>query len=1145
MKLSKVFCISFSLFFALIFYTVFTPQVFALTYLEDFEITTDTTWTKAEGPYVISGDVFVLGGATLTIDAGVSVKAFERTYVGVDYGGLLKINGTKDEPVIFSSVYDDYGEDILNDCNQVITPENTGSGEGRCSNDKIYDYNYYVNEWTGSGWGWGWGGFDIYGGGIDSKYLNVHSLRGEFYVYDTDFAHIDNLKFANNYADLAFKDSNAIVTNSEFTNITSAPLFVMGTGVVNLQGVKFLNNKEEITVFRGGTLNGDNIIIDGVSDGRAIDVFNGGSVTLSSTTIKNINDDDAIEVFEDGHLIMKNSTIENVNGLWNSALDIFNRPHQPLSTADLSGVSFLGGDEDGISAYGKVEIKIEKSKINNFLGAGIDISNDAKVFIDSSEISNNGVGIEGGYYYTPPTASQLEIKNSSISNNKSSGVSGWLSNNPLKAVGNYWGDASGPYNANSNATGIGNSVVEGVEFIPWLTEDPIKEKTDCCSNVVFIPGLEASRLYTNGLLSENQLWEPNRNQDVEWLYLDENGESLYEDIYTRDIIKRTNVGFGVLDSNVYKSFADNMDTLVLEKKINNWEALPYDWRMDLNKIVMEPVKLKNGETYNIIDKIIKLAESSQTKKVSIVTHSNGGLVAKILINELKKRGKENLVVQLVMVASPELGTPSAVTALLHGDDQEIAKGFLMKKSTARTLGENMMGGYNLLPQGEYFKKVASPVVEFDASVDKVNNFRSIYGDNIDSASELKDFLLAKDGRVEPANSDTDKPNVLKSNLLSLAEENHNAIDTWTPPENIKVTELAGWGSKTVRGIKYIGREDCMTGLTLCVKTTVLDREPLFTEEGDQTVVSPSATVGSSTYYLDLKMVKNNTKNNFIHKDIFEASSTLNFVKDVLLNSTSTLPEYITKVKPASEDKTLELALHSPVSIDVYDSDGKHTGLINNPNSKSDFQAFEENIPGSRYMEFGEGKYVLLDDNTAYIVKLQGLDVGTFTLESKILSSGGETLSSKQFVDIPTSPHMKAEIFISSTSTASSSDSIKIDVNGDGINDFTIIPSSNFDPILYLQILKKTVETFDASQKTKNEIYKKIDKIIKSLEKNKSKNAILKIKQFSKDFALKEKYEREQIKKAHKEEKNEKKMKLNRSESEIMLQMLNQLLNNLI
>jgi hypothetical protein len=1131
MRFSKVFLVFFSLFFVFLLNFSFSHRAFALTYLEDVDITSDTTWSKAESPYVISGRLNIFASTTLTIEPGVSVKLFERANIKGD--GSFKSLGTKEETINFSSIYDAYGGDIINDCDQVITPENTGSGVGQCTNDKIFE-DYY---------NWGWGGIEIYGGEVDFRNTNIYHTEEEFFVGDSNSVYFDGLRFDKSKEALTFYNSSAIIKNSVISDMGQYPLTIFENSKIGLENVELYNNGLEVDVFDNGQLTANNLLIDGVRNGSGLYVSYDSLATLSSTTIKNIKNYNGVDVFAGGHLYMKDSVIENILNSSGSGIDIFSWPSQPLSTVDLLNVSLSGGEGSGVEASKNVQINISKSKINNFKGTGIEISDGAKVIVDNSDISKNNIGVFENTWDDELAGSLLEINNSSISNNIVAGVSGLSSAISLKAVGNYWGDASGPYNTTLNATGTGNSVADGVEFIPWLTEDPTKEaKNTCCSNVVFIPGLQASRLYTKGLLSENQLWEPNRNQDVEWLYLDENGKSLY-DVYTRDIIERTNVGAGVLDSNVYKSFADMMDGLVSEKKINAWEALPYDWRMDLNKIVNEPVKLENGKTYNIIDEIIKTASSSQTGKVSIVTHSNGGLVAKTLINELKKRGKESLIDELIMVASPELGTPTAVASLLHGDEQEILKGFLVKKSTARTLGENMMGAYNLLPSEEYFKKVASPVIEFDASVDKFKNYRTIYGDNIDSASELKDFLLGKDGRVEPADTDTTTPNVLKALMLSLAKTNHNVIDNLAIPENIKVTELAGWGVSTIRGIKYIGKEVCVPDRTGCFKVNTFDRKPLYTSEGDQTVVAPSATVGSSTYYLDLRNLKN------VHKNILEASSTLDFVKNILLNSSSTLPEYIAKEKPVSTDKTLELSLHSPVSIDVYDSTGRHTGLINNPNPNSDLQAVEENIPGSRYMEFGEGKYVLLDEGTAYIVKLQGLDVGTFTFEANTLSSGGVTLSSSEFVDIPTSSDMKGEIQVSATSTGSSSVSIKIDVNGDGKNDFTINPNADFDPIIYLQILRKTVETFSASAKTKNEIYKKIDTIIKSLQKNKTKSAIIKIKQFSKDFAINQKHQTEEIDKKHKGDRDikndRKKKKLNLTDSETMLQMLSQLLNNLI
>ena len=742
----------------------------------------------------------------------------------------------------------------------------------------------------------------------------------------------------------------------------------------------------------------------------------------------------------------------------------------------------------------------------------------------------------------------VEIKNSIISGNTTYGVfnipvdSGAPS---ILAINNWWGDKSGPFNADSNASGTANQVTSNVEFSPWLTTSP-NTKPACCSNVMFIPGLEASRLYKKGLIFEDQLWEPNWNIDVEKLYLDSNGNSLDPNIYTKDIIKRTNIGFIFWDQDIYKSFSDSMDTLVLNKQINAWKAIPYDWRLDINKIISDGVKLNDGNKIYFVDELLKLASSSETGKVTIVTHSNGGLLAKALINELERLGKENLVDDLIMVAAPQLGTPQAIVGMLHGDGTTLPD-FYLNKTTNRTLGENMMSAYNLLPQAEYFNAVSSPVIVFDSSIDNVKNFRSIYGDTINSFAELKNFLLGADGRVEPANTDTFTPNVLKTNLFNLAQSNHTTLDTWTAPKNIEVIQLAGWGVKTLSGIRYFSENYCSANSPQCMIANLFDREPIVTEDGDDTVVVPSAVaMNLNKYYVDLKKSNFDNNENMTHANIFEATSTIQFITDFVLNSNNNLPKYITTEKPVSTDKTLELALHSPVSIDIYDTDGNHTGVVNNPNPNSDLQIIEENVLGSRYMEFGEGKYTFLDEGTAYKIKLQGLDVGTFTLETKSIAPSGDILSKSQFIDIPTSPDMKGEVLIATSTTGSTTITLNIDVNGDGTNDFVIKPTQNFDPIIYLQILKKTVETFDASKNIKNEIIKKIDSIIKLLQKDKSKSAIIKIKQLGKDFSVKTKYQRDEYHKKYKDMwYNNKKQKISKEDADQLLQMLNQLLDNII
>src|SRR3989344_198050 len=141
------------------------------------------------------------------------------------------------------------------------------------------------------------------------------------------------------------------------------------------------------------------------------------------------------------------------------------------------------------------------------------------------------------------------------------------------------------------------------------------------SNVAFIPGLEGSRLYRqNGLGNEDELWVPTTNQDAEQLYMNDAGQSIDPNIYTRDIIDRTKYLFPI-----YEDFINFMDTdMVGGGIIHEWRPLPYDWRLSVDQAAALPSMKQNIE---------ELANSSDSGKVTIIAHSNGGLVAKLLLND--------------------------------------------------------------------------------------------------------------------------------------------------------------------------------------------------------------------------------------------------------------------------------------------------------------------------------------------------------------------------------------------------------------------------------------------------------------------------------------------------------------------------------
>jgi RHS repeat-associated protein len=69
-------------------------------------ISANTTWTLANSPYILTGNVTVASGATLTIEPGVVVK-FNAQFRTLWVSGTLKAIGTEAQPIVFTSIQDD------------------------------------------------------------------------------------------------------------------------------------------------------------------------------------------------------------------------------------------------------------------------------------------------------------------------------------------------------------------------------------------------------------------------------------------------------------------------------------------------------------------------------------------------------------------------------------------------------------------------------------------------------------------------------------------------------------------------------------------------------------------------------------------------------------------------------------------------------------------------------------------------------------------------------------------------------------------------------------------------------------------------------------------------------------------------------
>ncbi|OGG52840.1 hypothetical protein A3H16_03885 [Candidatus Kaiserbacteria bacterium RIFCSPLOWO2_12_FULL_53_8] len=621
---------------------------------------------------------------------------------------------------------------------------------------------------------------------------------------------------------------------------------------------------------------------------------------------------------------------------------------------------------------------------------------------------------------------------------------------------------------------IAHAQIDPIETIHFTIEEAAAACANpCLSSIFFIPGFQASRLYQGNVISENQVWEPNSLQsDVQKLYLDENGASI-NPTYTKADAAIDSVGPFFSRTDIYRTFLEQLGSLVANDTIAGFGVFPYDWRVSVDDIVENGTIYNDGTHYPAAE-LESLAAGSMTGKVTIVAHSNGGLVAKALMRKLEAEGNAGLVDKIIFVGTPQLGTPKAIASLLHGDFQNIPgwAGFLVSKANARALGENMPGAFGLLPSPEYFARVADPVVDLSAAP-ALRAGAGLSLPTVDSAAELAKFLTGAGGRAQPAFDKIEIPSVLSSTLLSNATALHNDLDTWTPPAGVEVFQIAGWGLDTPKNVVYTEKRQAFCITASCSSATTTHHVVKMTEDGDQTVVSASAAVEDTfpVYYLNLISYKAETRHDVRHAYLTEAKPFQDLLLQLISTTTSPiLPAHISNTRPqsTSAEKRLRLRVLSPVSLDAYDNLGNHTGMAPNPTPGSDLLYKEEDIFNSYYEEFGEGKYLGLPEGT-YTINLKGLAQGTFTFEITPVTGGIEGTTTS-YIDIPVS------VLTTGTTTIDASGqlgSLALDQNGDGVADTIITsPTQATDPLTYAKLIKTSIAGMDMGAKTKRQLIAK-------------------------------------------------------------------------
>jgi len=387
-------------------------------------ISTNTTWTKAGSPYIITNNLLVNSGVTLTIDPGVTVKFNPTFYLKIQ--GQIIASGTQADSITFTSNNSSPNMGAWSKIWLISTSTNF-DGTYNYVSGSIFKYCKisYAQE----------------GIRVDDAQINVSNSSFSFNTIGVSFKKINNsLFFQNNF------NNNSDATN---TNAGTEDNGVGSFTYVNFISNIFLNNTNNALSFGGYRNNSNNNLIKGntVKNNGGVglnfqwgDVVTGFSNNIIEKNIVYNNGSDGIIICRDNNIIRKNIILKNngngigisgtyiFNGLTinNNIISLNNRSAIDLSSNNNSDVynnQILNSGKAGISPVINMPssyVASTNDTISNNLFYNSK-SNDFEIFYGPNVInSNNFLGLKADFF--------IKILNKAVFT--------------INATGNYWGTTS-------------------------------------------------------------------------------------------------------------------------------------------------------------------------------------------------------------------------------------------------------------------------------------------------------------------------------------------------------------------------------------------------------------------------------------------------------------------------------------------------------------------------------------------------------------------------------------------------------------------------------------------------------------------------------------------------------------------------------
>ena len=364
-------------------------------------VSSDATWSLANSPYTVSGNILVASDVTLTIEAGVTVKINSGLYLKIQ-GSVVAI-GTESDKITITS-------------NETSPTKGDWDKIWLASTSTSFDSN------------------DNYVSGTIFNHCIISYANEGLRLDDSSFYLVNSELTENNIGINFRKVINSIIDNNNFNNNNSGTSTSAGTeenGVGSFTFTKFLNNTFKNNTGHGLSFGGyrnnanNNLIKNNISinNGGNGFYFGWGDVvrgfadnTIEGNIIYN-NSGNGITVGRDSNILKKNFIVNNEG-----------------SGINISGTYIYEG------------LTIENNIISGNLGYGLDLTSNTNSLIRHNSILNSGgnsespsLGIPNSYI----TSNDNTITFNTIDASKNNaielkyGPNTFNNNNFIRTKGNY------------------------------------------------------------------------------------------------------------------------------------------------------------------------------------------------------------------------------------------------------------------------------------------------------------------------------------------------------------------------------------------------------------------------------------------------------------------------------------------------------------------------------------------------------------------------------------------------------------------------------------------------------------------------------------------------------------------------------------